>query len=286
MTILEFMLAPLMACLLLILINVYFGIHVLKREIIFIDIALAQIAAFGSTIAAVIHHMFHEGHSHGHDHSEDSILAYILALAFITFSALVFSFLKNRKISIPLEAIIGISYAFATTAAVIILDKAAGGDVHIHDMLVGSILWVSWGQVLKLFIIIAIVGTVHFIFRKNFTQLSDNYQNKECKMKNPFLWDFLFYLTFGIVIIEAVNISGILTVFAFLILPAAFSAMFSKSWTKRIIIGFVLGAIVSAVGLYFSWNIDVPVAPLIIISMGIILLLGAVYKKVTSLKKG
>ena len=285
MTIFEFMLAPLMACLLLILINVYFGIHVLKREIIFIDIALAQIAAFGSTIAAVIHHMFHEGHAHGHEHSEDSMLAYILALAFITFSALVFSFLKNKKISIPLEAIIGISYAFATTAAVIILDKAAGGDVHIHDMLIGSILWVSWQQVLKLFVIVAIVGAIHFIFRKKFTKLSDNYLNKDSKMKNPFLWDFLFYLTFGVVIIEAVNISGILTVFAFLILPAAFSAMFSKSWTNRIIIGFVLGAAVSAFGLYFSWNLDVPVAPLIIISLGALLILGAIYKKVISIKK-
>ncbi len=141
MTILEFMLAPLMACILLILINVYFGIHVLKREIIFIDIALAQIAAFGTSVAAVIEHIMHEGHAHSHDHSEHSMMAYLLSLAFITFSALVFSFLKNRKLSIPLEAIIGISYAFATTAAVIILDKGAGGDVHIHDMLVGSILW-------------------------------------------------------------------------------------------------------------------------------------------------
>ncbi|MFC2104202.1 metal ABC transporter permease [Bacteroidota bacterium] len=285
MTIIEFMLAPFLACLLLILINVYFGIHVLKREIIFIDIALAQIAAFGTAVAAVIHHIFHEGHAHEHEHSEDSMLAYLLALAFITFSALVFSFLKNRKLSIPLEAIIGISYAFATTAAVIILDKGAGGDVHIHDMLVGSILWVSWSQVLKLFVIIALVGLFHFFFRKNFTKLSDNYQNKECKMKNSFLWDFLFYLTFGVVIVEAVNISGILTVFAFLILPASFSALFSTSWKHRIIIGFVLGAIVSAFGLYFSWNIDVPVAPLIILGLGAFLLLGAVFKRVTRLKK-
>ncbi len=283
MTIIEFMLAPLMACLLLILINVYFGIHVLKREIIFIDIALAQIAAFGSTIAVVIHHMFHE--VQGHEHSEDSILAYVLALSFITFSALVFSFLKNRKISIPLEAIIGISYAVATTAAVIILDKAAGGDVHIHDMLVGSILWVSWSQVLKLFIVVFIIGLFHFIFRKKFTKLSDNYQNKDNKMKNSFLWDFLFYLTFGIVIIEAVNISGILTVFAFLILPASFSALFSKSWTNRIIIGFVLGAVVSAFGLYLSWNMDVPVAPLIILCLGVFILLGAIYKRLINFKK-
>jgi len=285
MTILEFMLAPLMACLLLILINVYFGIHVLKREIIFIDIALAQIAAFGTTIAVVIEHIMHEGQVQDHDHSGDSVLAYILALSFITISSLVFSFLKNKKISIPLEAIIGISYAFATTAAVIILDKAAGGDVHIHDMLIGSILWVSWAQVMKLFIVLAFVGGIHFVFRKKFTQLSDSYHNNNGKIKNSFLWDFLFYLTFGIVIIEAVNISGILTVFAFLILPAAFSSMFSKSWKTRIIVGFVLGAVVSAFGLYFSWNMDVPVAPLIILMLGVCLVLGALYKSFIKFNK-
>ncbi len=283
MTIIEFMLAPLAACILLIIINVYFGIHVLKREIIFIDIALAQIAAFGTAVAVVIDHMMHTGM--GHEHSEHSLLAYALALSFIIFSALIFSFLKNKKISIPLEAIIGISYAVATTAAVIILDKAAGGDVHIHDMLVGSILWVSWNQVLKLLGVVALVSLVHIIFRKKFTQLSDNFHNHEHKMKNTFLWDFLFYLTFGIVIIEAVNISGILTVFAFLILPASFSALFSNNWTHRIIIGVVLGAVVSVFGLYFSWNMDVPVAPLIIISMGAFLLLGAIAKKLINLKK-
>ncbi|MFC2151054.1 metal ABC transporter permease [Bacteroidota bacterium] len=280
MTILEFMLAPLVACILLILINVYFGIHVLKREIIFIDIALAQIAAFGTAVAAVVHHALHEGHAHSHDHSEDSMLAYLLALGFIIFSALVFSFLKNRKLGIPLEAIIGISYAFATTAAVIILDKGAGGDVHIHDMLIGSILWVSWAQVIKLAIVVALVGIIHFTLRKKFTQLSDNYHNKDCKMKASIFWDFLFYLTFGVVIIEAVNISGILTVFAFLILPASFSALFSQSWKTRIIIGSVIGIIVSAVGLYLSWNIDMPVAPLIIIMLAVFLLFGALYKKV------
>ena len=282
MTIIEFMLAPLMACLLLILINVYFGIHVLKREIIFIDIALAQIAAFGTTIAIVIEHLIHS--EMGHEEAEGSFLAYILAISFISFSSLVFSFLKNKKISIPIEAIIGISYAFATTAAVIILDKAAGGDVHIHDMLIGSILWVSWAEVIKLFVIVTLVGGFHIVFRKKFIQLSDNY-NKDCKMKNSFLWDFLFYLTFGVVIVEAVNISGILTVFAFLILPAAFSSMFSKSWTTRIIIGFILGSIVSAFGLYFSWNLDVPVAPLIIIILGAFLVLGAIYKRFINFKK-
>jgi zinc/manganese transport system permease protein len=280
MTIIDFLLAPLVACILLIAINVYFGIHVLKREIIFIDIALAQIAAFGTTIATVIHHLFHVANSHGHDHADDTLLAYFLSLVFILISALVFSFLKNRRISIPLEAIIGISYAFATTAAVILLDKAAGSDVHIHDMLIGSILWVSWHQVTKLGIVVVLVALFHFIFRKKFTQLSENYLNKECKMEKALLWDFLFYLSFGIVIIEAVRISGILTVFAFLILPATFSVLFSKRWSTRIIIGLVLGIVVSALGLYLSFKIDIPVAPLIILGMAVSLLVAAGYKRI------
>lgn len=283
MSVIEFMMIPLVACLLLIIINVYFGIHVIKREIIFIDIALAQIAAFGTTIGAIIYSAMHEGV--GHEDAEHSLLPYLLALAFTTIAAVVFSVLKNRKINIPLEAIIGIAYAVATTAAVIILDKAAGGDVHIHDMLVGSILWVTWEQVLRLLVVVIFVGIIHIVFRKKFTMLSDNYKNKECMMKSSLFWDFLFYFTFGIVIIEAVEIAGILTVFAFLILPASFSLLFSHSWRTRIVIGIILGVIVSFLGLCISWTMDVPCSPMMIIFMAAFIVIGLTVRKIIPNKK-
>jgi len=273
------MFAPFIACLLLAGIMVYFGIHVLKREIIFIDIALAQIAALGGVVTTVLHEFIHphEGHAHHHE-GEEGYMAYFLSLLFCTLAAGIFTLLKSKKIRIPMEAVIGIAYAVATTGAIIILDKGAGSDVHVHDMLIGSILWVTWHQIINLSIVIALVGAFHIIFRKKFIRLTDSYMD-DCSMKNYMLWDFLFYLSFGIVIVKAVVVGGILTVFAFLIIPASISALLAVKWLPRMLIGLSAGAVVILASLYFAWDINVPCSPLIIAGLGILLLVAAVLRK-------
>ncbi len=279
--ILEFMVTPLVACLLLIGITVYFGIHVIKREIIFIDIALAQIAALGSVVALVILELDHGQEGHVHDSTGNGFIPYLFSIIFCTVAAYFFTLLKNRTIRIPLEAVIGIAFAVATTGAVIILDKAAGGDVHIHDMLVGSILWVTWDKVIKFFIVIVLIGGFHYAFRKKFFALTDNYLSGLNGLKNPKIWDFLFYFTFSIVIVEAVRIGGILTVFAFLIIPASISALFARRWLYRILIGLVLGFFVTFFGLYLSWVMDVPSSPVLIFFLGIFLMIALALKAIT-----
>ncbi len=258
----------------------YFGIHVLKREIIFIDIALAQIAVLGGAIAMYMEHTFD---LHGLMIGKMNIsgmMAYLFSLIFCTGAALIFTYLKNPRIKTPIEAFIGIAYAFATTAAIIILDKGAGGDVHIHDMLAGVLLWTTWPQVLRLTIIFVIIGGFHFIYRKKFTQLSDFYLEKSLPIKKQKLWDFLFYSTFGIMIIESVRIAGVLTVFAFLILPASISALFSTQWRDRVFIGLVSGLIATLLGLHFSLTLDLTASPLIILFLGLILVIGIFARKI------
>lgn len=267
MTAVEFMLAPFIVCILLIGINIYFGIHVIKREIIFIDIALAQIAALGGTVATVFHFMEHNHAGHAHD--EHSGMAYIFAIIFTTLAAAIFTLLKSKKLPIPLESLIGIAYAVAATGAVILLDKAAGGDVHVHEMVAGSILWVTWKEILELFIVFAVIGVFHFIFRKKFITLTDNYENNN--NYSP-LWDFLFYVSFGIAVVHSVQVGGILTIFAFLIIPASISALFSKNWFARILIGWTIGTIVTICGLYLSWTRDIPSSPTVILFLGLALI--------------
>jgi zinc/manganese transport system permease protein len=276
MATIEFLLTPFIACFLLILINVYFGIHVIKREIVFIDIALAQIAALGSAVAMVVFYSLHPETAHDHEHH--NAFSYLFSIGFITMAALIFTFLKHRKITIPLEAIIGITYAIATTGTVIIIDKAAGGDVHVHDMLIGSILWVSWHQVTRLFIVVLFIGLFHLAFRKKFILISrpDAGSNE---IKNPRLWDFLFYLSFGLVIVEAVNIAGILTVFAFLIIPASISIMLTTGWKKRMLTGWVIGLFAVIAGLYLSVKMDVPSSPVIILFLAVVLFIGLIFAK-------
>jgi len=271
----EFILPPLIGCLFIVLINVYFGIHVIKREIIFIDIALAQIAALGSVVGMVVFNISEHDHSHG----SSLLLPYLFSLGFISIASYAFTTLKHRKILIPLEALIGIAYAVATTLAVIVLDKSAGSDVHVHDMLVGTIMWVSWKEVLQLGIVVIIVGSFHIIYRRKFMMLTDSLP-EACKvLKYPRLWDFLFFFSFGVVVIEAVKIAGILTVFAFLVIPAAISTFVQRSWTAKLITGWIMGITASFFGLIFSIKLDVPSAPVIIVLLGLFLLGGFfVYK--------
>ena len=279
-SVLDFMIAPFIACLLLIMITSYFGIHVIEREIIFIDIALAQIAAFGSAVSLVINKLGIGPHQDIHEHDSRTFLAYVFCLI----AAALFTLLKNKKIKIPLEALIGIAYAVATTAAVIILDKGAGSDVHIHDMLVGSILWVSWHQIIRLLIVVTIIGGFHFIFRDKFKGITLLYQGKESNTSRPRLWDFIFYFTFGIIIVEAVYVGGILTVFAFLIIPASTSALFSTRWSRRVPIALLIGCISTILGLYLSWVMDIPCSPAIILFLALSLLISILIKALLKLR--
>ncbi|KPL16331.1 MAG: hypothetical protein AMS26_04985 [Bacteroides sp. SM23_62] len=277
---LQFILVPLLACILLLVITSYFGIHVLKREIIFIDIALAQIAALGGVLVIFIDHRLHTHEIMVGDLFLSNILAYIASLLFCLGAAVIFTHLKSPRIKVPIEAFIGIAYALATTAAVIILDKGAGGDVHLHDMLTGSLLWTTWPQVIRLAIILVIIGGFHFIYRHRFIQLTAFYLEKSGAMKHQRKWDFLFYFTFGIMIIEAIRVAGVLTVFAFLILPASISALFAVQWRQRILIGLGSGVLAAFIGLYLSITLDVSVSPLIILLLGVILLVGVTTRKI------
>ncbi len=272
-----FMLAPLAACLTLVGIHGYFGIHVLKREIIFIDIAMAQIAALGG----VVHILFPAemttawGVAAYETHSTAGI-TYIFSLLLVTVAALMFASLKSEKLQIPLEALIGITFAVATTGAVIMIDKGAGGDVHVKEMLVGSILWVKWHHITTSFIVYSLIGLFHYIFRDKFMAISESYQKAREKGINVRLWDFLFYLSLGIVVMHSVKIGGILVVFAFLIIPASISVLFTDKWATRIIIAWVGGTIVTMCGLYFSWKADVPSGPSVILFLGVFLVLAII----------
>ena len=274
-----FMLAPLAACLTLVGIHGYFGIHVLKREIIFIDIAMAQIAALGG----VVHIVFpaeltmswgvaaYETHVTG-------ARTYVISLILVTIAALIFTSLKSEKLRIPLEALIGITFAVATTGAVILIDKGAGSDVHIKEMLVGSILWVKWHHIITSFIVYSLIGVFHYIFKDKFMSISENYKKAKEKGINVRLWDFLFYLSLGIVVMHSVKIGGILVVFAFLIIPASISVLFTEKWSTRILIAWAGGTIVTMCGLFFSWKVDMPSGPSVILFLGLFLLLAVIAK--------
>ena len=280
----QFLFVPLLASLVLLVITSYFGIHVIRREIIFIDIALAQVAAMGGIIELFIENKLHDISKFTISPHFSELISYNFSLLFCLFAAIIFTYLRNPGIRVPIEAFIGIAYAFATTATVIILDKAAGGDIHLHEVMTGTLLWTTWPALIRLTFVISIIGVFHFIFRKHFIELTEIYHDKTQRTKQYRKWDFLFYFTFGIVIIEAIRIGGILTVFAFLIIPASLSALFSKNWGLRILIALCAGILSAFAGLYLSMMLDVSSSPTIIIIMGIILVMGFLSRKLMVIK--
>ena len=271
--IIQFLFPPFVACLTLVGIHGYLGIHVLQREIIFIDIALAQISAVGSTFAFILWHK-----------DEHTFIAYICALSFTLLAALFFSAIRKKITQIHQEAVIGVSYAIAAALALFLMALAAGGEVHLEHMLTGSILWAKWSDILPCAGVYAAIGLFHFVFRDKFRMISWHYKDAVKKGINVELWDFLFYATFGIVVTHSVRIAGVLVVFALLIIPSTISAMFAESWSKRISIAYTLGVLVTMAGLAFSFIFDFSCGPSVVTFLGVALIIAAILQKFRSLK--
>ncbi len=256
---------PFLACLVMLSILGYVGLHVLKREVIFIDIALAQIAAVGA-IAAHVMYGIHE----------DSLPAQLMALGATLLAAAFFAVMRRKVSVIPLEAIIGVSYAIAAAGALFLVGIGTGGHSHIQDMLSGSILWVTWHDILVSTLILAGAGVGFYLFRKPFHAISDDYEGAAAAGVNTLLWDFLFYVLVGVVITTVVRIGGVVLVFCFLIIPATVATMLVSGWGQRLLLAWLTGAIAAAVGLGFSSRFDFSVGPAIALWLGLAMALAGV----------
>ncbi len=261
MEILRFLLAPFLASLILTGIHAYLGVHVVERGVIFVDLALAQIAALGATTAILAGMDPHGGG------------AYWLSLAFTFVGAAVFAFARHRRAHIPLEAFIGITYAVASAMAILAMSKATGETEHLKDMLVGNILAVSMHDVVKTAVLYGVIGVFHFVFRKQFLLISTNPAEAEARGLKIRSWDFLFYASFGFVVTSSVAIAGVLLVFCYLVVPSVGAMLFSESIGRRLAIGWTMGTLVSGLGVYFSVLLDLPTGATIVATFGGVLAL-------------
>src|SRR5215470_14679866 len=242
-SVLQFLAAPFVASLILTGIHAYLGVHVVERGVIFVDLSLAQIAALGATIAILL------PISGGDPHAP---IVYWVSLAFTFLGAAVFSMLRVKRARIPQEAIIGICYAVASAAAILAMSKATSESEHLKDMLVGNILAVSWPEVAKTAALYGGIGLFHFIFRHRFLAISMDPRRAEREGISIRLWDFLFYASFGFVVTSSVAIAGVLLVFCYLIVPSVAAMLYADSIGRRLAIGWSMGTVVSALGVYLS----------------------------------
>jgi len=257
---------PLLMCLALVAIMAYLGIHVLKREVIFIDIALAQLAAVGAIVAHVAFRA-----------RGDSLLGFLVSFAFVLLAAAFYAFARRRAAQIPIEAMIGVTYAIAAAGALFLVGVAPGGHVHVQHMLAGSILWVTWADVLVCGGAFAAVGGLFRLFRGPLARISDDYDAATGEGLNVALWDFVFYALCGLVITLAVRVSGIVLVFAFLIIPTTISAIFSLGWRMRLLVAWAAGLTASVLGLLSAYRLDLSMGPSVAMFLGIELALAGVW---------
>jgi len=263
---LQFLAAPFAASLILTGIHSYLGVHVVERGVIFVDLSLAQIAALGATIAMLL--SFTGGDPHGP-------WVYWISLGFTFIGAAIFSTIRVRRARIPQEAIIGISYAVASAGAILAMSKATSESEHLKDMLVGNILAVSWPEVIHTAVLYAIVGAFHYYFRKPFLAISLAPNHEPPAGLNVRLWDFLFYASFGFVVTSSVAIAGVLLVFCYLIVPSVAAMLYSEHIGRRLAIGWTMGTVVSALGIYLSVKLDLPTGATMVCTFGLVLILMA-----------
>jgi zinc/manganese transport system permease protein len=261
-----FLAPPFVASLILTGIHAYLGVHVVERGVIFVDLSLAQIAALGAAIALLL--PISSGDPHGP-------VVYWISLGFTFIGALVFSTIRGQRARIPQEAIIGICYAVASAAAILAMSKATSESEHLKDMLVGNILAVSWYEVGKTAALYGAIGVFHYLFRNQFLSISMNHERAEAQGMSIRFWDFLFYASFGFVVTSSVAIAGVLLVFCYLIVPSVAAMLYADTIGRRLAIGWTMGTVVSALGVYLSLVLDLPTGATIVCTFGIVLVVMA-----------
>lgn len=266
-----FLAAPFAASIILTAILVYLGVHVVERGVIFVDLALAQIAVLGATVALLLQ---------GPDGNPSTSLTFWVSLGFTVIGAAVFSVVQADKSRIPQESVIGICYAVAAAAAILAMSKARSESEHLKDMLVGNILAVSWEQVFKMASVAVGVGAFHFAFRKTFLAISIHRERAETSGIHVAWWDFLFYASFGLVVTSSVSIAGVLLVFCYLVVPSVAAMLYSNHMGTRLTIGWAMGSIISAIGVYLSLQLDLPTGATIVCVFGIALVLMALARPI------
>jgi zinc/manganese transport system permease protein len=249
-------------CLVLTGIHAYLGIHVLAREVVFVDIALAQIAALGATAAFLF------------EYTLESPVSYASGLGATLLGALILALTRSRERRVSQEAIIGVVYAVSAAGTVLLMANAPHGAEHLRGMLVGNIITVSPAEVAQVAALYGAVGLLHWLCRRPFFRISTDPDAAFREGWRVRRWDFIFYASFGLVVTSSVRIAGVLLVFAYLIVPALAGTALGASIGRRLLIGWGFGTLVSVAGIGASAILDLPTGATVVCAFGIALLLG------------
>lgn len=254
---------PFVAAMIILLTHSYFGLHVIQREVIFVDLALAQIAALGSTVA------FTFGADHG------SVEAYVTAFLFTLIGAAIFSATRVHDSPVPQEAIIGITFVVASATVILIASFSPEGTEHVRETMAGALIWVTWPTVAKVGLSYGAIGLFHYLMRR--TMLGITFAPGQVRRLR--LWDFIFYATFGVAITSSVQIAGVLMVFSVLVIPAVIAFFYTRDFFKALLIAWATGTLAIVSGLAISFGLDVTTGPVLVACFGGMLLIAMAFRR-------
>jgi zinc/manganese transport system permease protein len=260
---------PFVACLVLPGILVYLGLHIVRREVIFVDLALAQVAALGACISLLL----------GHDSQAPQTYAW--SFGFTLAGAAIFAATRMRHHHrVPQEALIGIVYVVAAAAGILVLSRTAEGNEELRRTLIGDVLLVTPRDVVRTFAVYVAIGVVHLVFRKQFVTISFDVGKAEAEGLAVRWWDFLFYALFGLAVTSFVQIGGVLLVFSYLIVPAVCANFLASSIPRLLWIGWTVATLSSVIGLFAAYRLDLPTGAAVVCVLGLALVLAAVVARV------
>ncbi len=259
------LLAPaLVACLLLACILSYFGLHVLLREVIFVDLALAQLAALGAAVGHLL-----SAHT-------DSFATYLCSFAFTLAGAAIFALARPARTRLPQEAVIGIVYGVSAALVIVLVSKSALDRDEVESMLTGRLLFAEWGEIGTMALLFAAVALLHLVLRGQFIEISKRSRTHAAPSRRRKLLDFVFYASFGVVVTSSVQLSGVLVVFGLLIVPASSAAIFFASISNRLLAGWALGTISCSAGIAASAYWDLPTGAAVVSALGVVFALSVI----------
>lgn len=264
----QLILTPMAAALIILAINAYFGLHVIRRGVIFVDLAFAQVAALGATVGLLM----------GFDPT--SVLGFGFTFLFTLIGALIFSFTRMESSIVPQEAIIGITYVVASAAVILLTSFTPEGAEHVSETLTGSLIWVTWSDVARIAIAYALIGLLHLALRGPFFDTTFH----PGRRRHVRAWDFLFYTTFGVAITFSVNIAGVLLIFSTLVIPAAVAFLFTPHFGRALLLAWLSGGIAVVGGLLASFYWDVTTGPLLVCAFGLVMIVAALLRPLIGVK--
>jgi zinc/manganese transport system permease protein len=240
-------------------IHAYLGFHVVRRGVIFVDLALAQMAALGVALALIL------------GLEEDPLASYLLPLAMTIVGAACFAWLRSQERRVPLEAFIGIVFATAQAAVFLVLEKSPSGPEHLKETLVGTLYTVAPRHVLETAGLYVGIGAVHLLLQRPLFEITNDPARARARGRRIFLWDFVFYALFGVVVTSSVQIAGVLLVFGLLVIPAAAGLLASERTPVALGVGWIFAFVASFAGLLGSLHFDMPAAPSILVALTVCL---------------